>query len=576
MNGALADQHLTWRSAAAGDQPHGAATAQVIGGPAAVHRAATAGIAVSHSAPNTGAHARPMARYQQQLARVLRVGANVAITLSLISPAASVFVIGPVAFRQQGSGTLLVFLVAALVSGCLALGWAELGALYPTASGLYGIVGRVLGREAGFLSLVLQLATFVVGPSAFALAAGQYLAAVWPGVDARMAALVLLAVAIVLGVGGIRFNAVVVSLFLALELGAILVVTVLGLANARRSSVEALLEPQVFAADGTATPAAPGTLLAGVAIGMLAYAGYGAAVVFSEETRGPRRGVARAMLLVLGVAVVAELVPITAALLGAPSLAKLATAPAPMSYLVGSLGGEGLVRVITLALVATLFNALLVTVLDFSRILYGSGRDRVWPAPVSRALAYVHPRTRTPTLATMTLGTAVVSADRRIRPGDRGHLHRSHPGCQLRPGGPVGACQPAAPAGAGPSLPHAAVAAAAGRSAGRGGRDCVAADRQGPGRRRRPPTDRRGVSGGVSASSARHPLGPAGAPRRRTRRGRCQLSRSPSALSQPGDPAQTTMATGAHAFIDKDGRDVDHLLDMIRAVYRHHPWPPGG
>ena len=36
------------------------------------------------------------------------------------------------------------------------------------------------------------------------------------------------------------------------------------------------------------------------------------------------------------------------------------------------------------------------------------------------------------------------------------------------------------------------------------------------------------------------------------------------------------MATGAHAFIDKDGREVDHLLEMIRAACRHHPWPPGG
>jgi len=115
------------------------------------------------------------------------------------------------------------------------------------------------------------------------------------------------------------------------------------------------------------------------------------------------------VLLVLGIAVVAELVPITAALLGAPSLAKLATAPAPMSYLVSSLGGEGLARVLTLALVAAIFNVLLVSVLNFSRILYGSGRDRVWPAPVSRALAYVHPKAKTPAVATLTLGTAALA-----------------------------------------------------------------------------------------------------------------------------------------------------------------------
>ena len=79
-------------------------------------------------------------RYQQQLARTLRVAGNMTITLSVIGPAASVFAIGSIALRQQGSGALLAFLIAGLISGCLAVAWAELGALYPTTGGLYGIV----------------------------------------------------------------------------------------------------------------------------------------------------------------------------------------------------------------------------------------------------------------------------------------------------------------------------------------------------------------------------------------------------------------------------------------------------
>jgi amino acid transporter len=130
---------------------------------------------------STGAPARR--HYQQQLARRLQVAGNMAITLSIIGPAASVFAIGPVALRQQGSGAFLAFLVAAVLSACLAVGWAELGALYPTAGGLYGIVARVFGRWAGFLALVLQLALFVIVPSAFTLAAGEYLTALWPAVS---------------------------------------------------------------------------------------------------------------------------------------------------------------------------------------------------------------------------------------------------------------------------------------------------------------------------------------------------------------------------------------------------------
>jgi amino acid transporter len=272
---------------------------------------------VSDPAPGIGAP--PGRRYPQQLARTLRVAGNLAITVSVIGPAASVFAIGSVALGEQGSGAFLAFLVAALISACLAVGWAELGVLYPTAGGLYGIVTRVFGRRAGFLALVLQLALFIIVPSAFALAAGQYLAALWPAIDPRTAALVLLAAATALAVVGIRFNAAVTAALLALELTIILVVSALGLANAHWSLAGTLLDPRVYAADGSVAPVSLRTLLAGVVLGLGAYAGYGGAVILSEETRGPRRGIARAVLGALGVAVVAELLAIAAALLGAPS-----------------------------------------------------------------------------------------------------------------------------------------------------------------------------------------------------------------------------------------------------------------
>ena len=369
-----------------------------------------AGAAVS--GPPGGADAPPQPagrRYRQQLARTLRVVGNMTITLSVIGPAASVFAIGSIALRQQGSGAFLAFLAAALISGCLAVGWAELGALYPTAGGLYGIVGRVLGRRAGFLALTLQLALFVIVPSAFALAAGQYLNAVWPTISPRTAALVLLATAAALTVVGIRFNAAVTAALLALELAIILVVSALGFAHADWSLADTLIDPRVYADDGGAAATSLRMLLAGMVLGLGAYAGYGGAVILSEETRGPRRGIARAVLGALGVAVVAEVLAITAALLGAPSQAELTTAAAPMSYLVRSLGGDRLVTIVTLALVATFFNIVLAVLLEYARILYSSGRDLAWPMPLSRSFARIHPRTRSPVVASLTIGAAALA-----------------------------------------------------------------------------------------------------------------------------------------------------------------------
>jgi two-component system, NarL family, invasion response regulator UvrY len=47
------------------------------------------------------------------------------------------------------------------------------------------------------------------------------------------------------------------------------------------------------------------------------------------------------------------------------------------------------------------------------------------------------------------------------------------------------------------------------------------------------------------------------------------------AISGMGELGSRAMVAGAHAFLEKHGRGVDDLLDMIRAAHRHAPWPPG-
>jgi DNA-binding NarL/FixJ family response regulator len=48
------------------------------------------------------------------------------------------------------------------------------------------------------------------------------------------------------------------------------------------------------------------------------------------------------------------------------------------------------------------------------------------------------------------------------------------------------------------------------------------------------------------------------------------------AISRMGELGPRAMVDGAHAFLEKHGRDVDDLLDMIRSAHRHDPWPGGG
>jgi DNA-binding NarL/FixJ family response regulator len=69
------------------------------------------------------------------------------------------------------------------------------------------------------------------------------------------------------------------------------------------------------------------------------------------------------------------------------------------------------------------------------------------------------------------------------------------------------------------------------------------------------------------------PQAPEGMQVLRQLRGRDRPVVAISRMVQLGPQA---MVAGAHAFLEKQGRDVDDLLDMIRAAYRHDPWSPGG
>ena len=207
----------------------------------------------------------------------------------------------------------------------------------------------------------------------------------------------------------IRTNAVLTGIFLVIELLALVVLTVLGIANLHADRIGMLFGGwQVGTADGGLSPVAFGVVLTATAVGVFAYNGYSNAVNFSEETKGSSRNIAVAILLSLVVTVLAELVPTTAVLLGAPDLAKVTTDAAPMTYFLLATANDAINTIVSLGIALAIFNAVLAIILEFGRIVYSSARDRAWPGPVNGWFASVHPTFRSPWIATAVVG--IVSA----------------------------------------------------------------------------------------------------------------------------------------------------------------------
>jgi amino acid transporter len=343
-------------------------------------------------------------RYEQQLSRAIGVLGNICITVSGITPTASIFIIAPVAFANQGSGTFLAFVIAGIIGLGMAMCYSELGSAFPIVGGQYSIVARVLGRPVGFLAFVDFLALAIFIPSSIALGAGQYVAVLFPAANnANLVGLIVMVITTLIAILSIRFNAVITGIFLAIELLAVGTVTVIGFTHVHQP-LSILFVPQTVGPHNVVSILSLGVILAGVSTAIFAYNGYDAPIIYSEETTGPRRGIARAVFWSLGITIVAELVPVTAALLGAPSLKGLISSSTPMSYVLTSLGGPTLNALVTIGVLLAIFNGNIAIMLTFGRLVYSSGRDKAWPEPISSWLAMTHPTLKSPWVATAIIG----------------------------------------------------------------------------------------------------------------------------------------------------------------------------
>ena len=350
-------------------------------------------------------------RYEQELSRSLRVLGNVMITLSSITPASSVFIIIPAILLGVGTGSFLALVFAALVGVFMAFCWGELCAAYPIAGGDYAVVWHAFkGRAkplAGPVSMILfalWIDTIVFIPAVIALGTAQYLGVVWT-VNTKVAGAVVMLLAAGLAILRVRVNAVLTGIMLGIEMLALGIVTVLGIVNFHGDRVGRLFSGwQIGNGHGGTQAVTFSAILAITAVAVFAYNGYAAPVNLAEETQGSSRGIARAILWSLVITVLAELIPTTAVLLGAPSLDTVTTGTAPMNAFLLATSSSTVNDIVSLGITVAILNAVIAIVIQFGRVLYSSGRDRAWPGPVNAWMSSVSPRFQTPWFATALVG----------------------------------------------------------------------------------------------------------------------------------------------------------------------------
>lgn len=335
----------------------------------------------------------------QKLKRSIGVVGGTLLTLSCVTPASTLFVVVPDLFGSLGTATALTIAIGSLLCIAVAFCYSELGTLIPSAGGEYAMVSTMAGRLAGWLVFVLSLLVVMIVPPVIAMGTADYLAPI-VHLDPSTAGAGVMLLATLAGLLDLRANAWITGVFLVLEVIAAAMVAVLGFAHSERGA-DSLVSLQVAGADGHADTVTAMLVVSGLAIALFITQGFSTAVYLSEEMENPRRNVARTVLATLAISSVVILVPVIAITMGAKDLSALTGGD--IGTMVTDWSNSAVGTFVSLCVALAIINAGIVMVIQNSRVLFASARDKAWPAPVNNVFARLG-RFGSPWVATLAVG----------------------------------------------------------------------------------------------------------------------------------------------------------------------------
>lgn len=332
------------------------------------------------------------------LNRVLSLPVLVLYGLGTTVGAGIYALIGQVAGRA-GPAAPVAFLLAAALASLTAVSFCELGTRFPRAGGEAVYVGAGL-RSPNLATGVGLLVVAVSCLSAATVTRGfaGYAAALVP-LPQVIAVLALLVALGFLAAWGIGQSARVAAGLTVVEVGGLLVVIFAG--GGSFTELPERWHELVPAADADTWLGIGGASL----LCFYAFLGFEDMVNVAEEVKDVQRVLPIAIVTTLAVTTLLYLALTVVAVLSIPPQV-LADSDAPLADLFKHLTGRSLVGIGLIGVLA-MMNGALIQIIKGSRVLYGLADQGRLPAPLAR----VHPRRRTPLLATaIIVGTTAVLA----------------------------------------------------------------------------------------------------------------------------------------------------------------------
>lgn len=354
-----------------------------------------------------------------QLARSLRLGDVIRVSVSSVTPASSVVVILPAVLFSLHWGAPVALLLAGLLCVPIAACYSSLGRRSPSAGGEWAFARRVLGSGVARATFATTLVGAVLAIAAMLQGAAQLVAGILGTGGEMWTVVAFAAVVAVIAPQRVLHSARITSVLLSIEIAAVLGIAVIGIVGFVESGIS--LEACAGVAWASLASLDGVQLLASIAVTYFALAGFGSAVMLGEEDLASGRLAARAVGWTLALTFALEFVALGGLLVGGWCGPVLPDEAGGLLTAVSALESSPPLQVAVLASAAiACLNAAIVIAMQGARVVFAAARDGLLPARPSRSLRRLRVASRAPLAATIVvvsaagLTAALLPADRVI------------------------------------------------------------------------------------------------------------------------------------------------------------------
>lgn len=360
------------------------------------------------SGPSTGSGNRALDEDDAQLAalgyrsefkRDMSLWANFALGFTYLSPVVGIYTLFAVSLATGGPPMFWSLVIVGLGQLLVALVFGEIVSQYPVAGGIYPWARRLWGRKWAWMTGWVYLFALLATIAGVAYGAGPYLGALFSfeaGTGTTvLCALILIAVALVINLGGTKWLAYAAIIGFVAELLGALVVGSWLLISQRHHGLEVLFDSFGAGSGGSYV----GAFLAAGLIGIFQYYGFEACGDVAEEVPDPTRRIPKAMRMTIYVGGAAAMFVCLSLILAVQDYAAVigGTDPDPIGTILTTAFGPVGSKIVLAVVLISFLSCTLSLMAAASRLMYSYARDDMIIG--SRALRVVLPKRHVPPYA---------------------------------------------------------------------------------------------------------------------------------------------------------------------------------